>query len=220
MTTLRSSDTTAPSPPRLDRVGLGFLIAGGIAFFAGGPLHPKGSDEGDKTEQLHSMLVDSAWYPAHLVALLGFACVAAGLLALGSNSAIRDHLGRLLPISAAIAVIAVLGAVIHLLAATQAAEIEHGDTTPLVAFFMGVETIVNPAWGLMIAALAVAGGLTRALGNRLVLPLGLLGGLAFALATATIAFVDTFDPLFPVAGLAGVWLIATGLIGLTRKALP
>lgn len=193
------------------------LIAGGAAFFVSGPLHPTGSDEGDKTEQLHSMLVDSAWYPAHLVALVGFACVAAGLLALGRDPVIRGRLGRLLPISAAVAVVAVLGAVIHLFAATQAGEIEHGGMTPLVAAFMGVETIVNPVWGLMIAVLAVVGGLTRALGNRIVLPLGLIGGLAFALATATIAFVDTFDPLFPVAGLAGVWLVATGVIGLVRK---
>jgi hypothetical protein len=69
----------------------------------------------------------------------------------------------------------------------------------------------------MLAALAVAGGLTRALGNRIVLALGLLGGLAFALATATIAYVDTFDLLFPVAGLAGVWLVWTGVVGLTRR---
>jgi hypothetical protein len=217
MTTLHHSRTTAPATPHRTRAGFVLLVVGGAAFFASGPLHPTGSDEGDKTEQLHSMLIDSAWYPAHLVALLGFVCVAAGLLALARDPVIRDHLGRLLPISAAVAVVAVLGAVIHLFAATQAAEIEHGDTTPLVAAFMGVETIINPAWGLMIAALAVVGGLTRALGNRIVLPLGLLGGLAFAVATATIAFIDTFDPLFPVAGLAGVWLVATGIVGLTRR---
>ncbi len=217
MTTLNQSHTTATTMARRDRLGFLFLIAGGAAFFAGGPLHPQGSDEGDKTEQLHSMLIDSAWYPAHLVALLGFACVAAGLLALGRDPTVRDRLGRLLPISATVAVVATLGAVIHLFAATQAAEIEHGDTTPLVAAFMGVETIVNPAWGLMIAALAFTGGLTRALGNRMLLPLGVLGGLAFAVATATIAFVDTFDPLFPVAGLAGVWLVATGIVGLVRR---
>lgn len=193
------------------------LIAGGAAFFAGGPLHPRGGDEGDKTEQLHSMLVDPAWYPAHLVALLGFACVAAGLLVLRRDPVVRDHLGRLLPISAAVAVVATAGAVIHLFAATQAAAIEDGGTTPLVVAFTGVETVVNPAWGLMIAALAVAGGRTRALGNGIVLVLGLIGGLAFAVATATIAFVDTFDPLFPVAGLAGVWLAASGVIGLTAS---
>lgn len=206
--------------PRLDRVGHLFLIVGGVAFFASGPLHPKGSDEGDKTEQLHSMLVDSAWYPAHLVGLLGFACVAAGLIALGRNPDLRDRLGRLLTVSIVVAVIGVLGSVVHLFAATQAAEIEDGGTTPLVAAFMGVETVVNPAWGLMMAALAVAGGLTRALGNRVVLGLGLLGGLAFAIATATIAYVDTFDPLFPVAGLAGLWLVAVGVIGMIRKPAP
>ncbi|MGQ0573228.1 MAG: hypothetical protein ACT4RN_03370 [Pseudonocardia sp.] len=216
MTTSQQSRTTAAATPRLRRAGFTLLIAGGAAFFAGGPLHPAGSDEGDKTAQLHSMLVDPAWYPAHLVGLLGFACVAAGLLALRHDPVLRGHLGRLLPISAAVAVVAALGAVIHLFAATQAAAIGDGGTTPLVLAFMGVETVVNPAWGLMIAALAVAGGRTRALGNRIVLPVGLLGGLAFALATATIAFVDTFDALFPVAGLAGVWLVATGVVGLIR----
>lgn len=219
MTTVEQSHTIVPATPHLTRAGFVLLVVGGSAFFASGPLHPTGSDEGGRTQQLHSMLVDSAWYLAHLVALLGFVCVAAGLLALARDPVIRDNLGKLLPISAAVAVVAVLGAVIHLFAATQAAEIERGGTTPLVAAFMGVETIINPAWGLMIAALAVTGGLSRALGNRIVLPLGLLGGLAFAVATATIAFVDTFDPLFPVAGLAGVWLVVTGLVGLTRWSL-
>ena len=210
--------TTPATTPRLDRVGYLFLIGGGVAFFASGPLHPRGSDEGDKTEQLHSMLVDSAWYPAHLVGLLGFACVAAGLIGLGHDTVLRNRLGRLLTGSIGVAMIGVLGSVVHLFAATQAAEIEDGSTTPLVAAFMGVETIVNPAWGLMIAALAVAGGLTRTLGNRVVLGLGVAGGLAFAVATATIAYVDTFDPLFPVAGLAGLWLVAVGVIGMTRKS--
>jgi hypothetical protein len=218
MTTVNRTRPTATTTSRRDRAGHLFLVVGGVAFFVGGPMHPQGSDEGDKTEQLHSMLVDSAWYPAHLVALLGFACVAAGLLAFRRDPAIRDRLGRTLTVAAVVAVLATLGAVVHLLAATQAAEIEDGSTTPLVAAFMGVETVVNPAWGLTIAALAVVGGRTRALGNRIILPLGLLGGLAFALATATIAFVDTFDPLFPVAGLAGVWLVAAGVVGLTRRA--
>jgi hypothetical protein len=217
MTTLRHSRVTAPAPPRPELTGHLLLVAGGVTFFASGPLHPTGSDEGDKSEQLHSMLVESTWYPAHLVGLLGFACVAAGLFALRRDAVIRDRLGRQLTFSTAVAAVATVGAVIHLFAATQATEIEEGGTTPLVAAFMGVETIVNPAWGLMVAALAVAGGLTRALGNRIVLALGVVGGLAFALATATIAFVDTFDPLFPVAGLAGVWLVATGIVGLARR---
>src|SRR5688572_14200975 len=109
MTTLTSRSWPAATP-RLDHAGYVFLVVGGIAFFASGPLHPRGSDEGDKTEQLHSMLVDSAWYPAHLVGLLGFSCVAAGLIALGRNPDLRGRLGRLLPLSSVVAVIGVLGA--------------------------------------------------------------------------------------------------------------
>lgn len=216
MTTL-DFHTEPAARPRLDRAGYLLLLVGGAAFFAAGPLHPQGTDEGDKTQQLHSMLVDPAWYPAHLVGLLGFACVAAGVVALARNPVLRASLGRLLTGSVVVALVGVLGSVIHLFAATQAAEIEDGGTTPLVAAFVGVETVVNPAWGLMIAALALVGGRTRTLGNRIVLALGVLGGLAFALATATIAYVDTFDPLFPVAGLAGIWLVAVGVIGLTRR---
>ena len=216
MTTLDPRTATSTSP-RLRRAGYLFLIVGGVAFFASGPMHPTGSDEGDKTDQLHSMLVDPAWYPAHLLGLLGFACVAAGLITLQRDPVLRDRLGRLLSLSVVVAVTGALGSVIHLFAATQADEVEDGGTTPLLVAFTGVETLVNPAWGLMIAALALSGGRQGTLGNRIVLPLGLLGGLAFAVATATIAYVDTFDALFPVAGLAGLWLVAVAVIGLFRR---
>ena len=127
-----------------------------------------------------------------------------------SKDTLLDRLGRLLPVAVAVALVAVVGSVVHLLSATQATAIHEGRTTPLVAAFVWAETLVNPAWALMIAALAVVGGVTRTLGNRLLLPLGLAGGVAFAIATATIAFVDTFDPLFPVAGRASDGASGTG----------
>ena len=63
-----------------------------------------------------------------------------------------------------------------------------------------------------------AGGLTRTLGNRITLPLGVVGGLAAGLASATIAFTDTFDPLFPVGSLIGVWAVAVGGMALARRS--
>jgi hypothetical protein len=215
MTITTSSRTAGRS--RLDLVPALFLIVGGAAFFAGGPLHPKGSDEGDKTEQLRSMLVDSLWYPAHAVGLLGFACIAAGLLAVRRQRGLPEGVHRPLKIATIASVVATAGAVVHLLAGTQADALEDGGITPLVGAFMGVETLVNPVWGLAIAWLAVAGGLTGTLGNRLLAVAGALGGVAFAVATATIAFVDTFDPLFPVAGLLGIWAIAVGVTGIVRR---
>ena len=42
MTTLNRSRPAAPATARRDRAGHLFLVAGGAAFFIGGPLHPQG----------------------------------------------------------------------------------------------------------------------------------------------------------------------------------
>ena len=218
MTTTQTRAATA-APPRLDRLGSVLLTLGGVAFFAYGPLHPVGDDAGDKTEQLHSMLVDSWWYPSHAIGLLAFSSIAAGLLAIARDPVLPALAARTSRGVGVIGVGMVLGQLVHTFAATQASAISDGSTTPLVKAFMGVETVVNPAWSLGIAVLAVVGGLSRTIGNRVLLPIGLVGGLAFALANATIAFTDTFDALFPVAGLIGLWAVAAGITGLMRRAV-
>ena len=77
--------------------------------------------------------------------------------------------------------------------------------------------VVAAPWALSIAALAVAGGLSRTLGNPVTLALGLVGGLAHALAAATIAYTDRFDGLFPIGSLIGVWAVVIGVMVLLRR---
>ncbi len=60
----------------------------------------------------------------------------------------------------------------------------------LLYYLQAANETVDAAWALAITALAVVGGFTRSLGNRLTLILGLIGGLAFALASATISELD------------------------------
>lgn len=208
---------TSRTSPILDRLGAALLVVGGVAWVASGPMHPQGSDEGDKTAQLHSMLVDDLWYPAHAVGLLGFACLAAGLVALYRQAGWPAPVRRTLRVATIVSVVATAGALVALLAGTQADGIADGEMTPLAGLFMGVETLVNPVWGLAMAALAVVGGLTGALGNRVLAVAGTVGGVAFAVASATIAFVDTFDPLFPVSSLLGVWAVVVAALGLLRR---
>lgn len=211
------TDTSRPvTARRLDRRGSLLLVLGGVAFFAYGPLHPKGSDRGDKTMQLHSMLVDDMWYPSHAVGLLAFGAFAAGLLMIAHAGGLPAGVARATRVVGVLSVVMTLGQLVHTLAATQAPHLETGGMTPMLGLFVGVETVLNPVWALGIAVLAVVGGVGRTLGNRLVLAVGLLGGLAFALANATIAFTDVFDPLFPVAGLIGIWAVAVGVIALVR----
>ncbi|RZT28530.1 hypothetical protein EV649_2307 [Kribbella sp. VKM Ac-2569] len=203
---------------RIDRTGAFFLLFGGIAFFAGGALHPKDhSSDGTKLEQLHDMLVDPLWYPSHAVFLAAIALITGGVVVIRRRGDLYGGMARLVSVVAAISVVATLAMLIHLFAATEAKAIEDGDSTALILFHTWNETIVNPLWGLAIAALATAGGITRTVGNRITLVLGLVGGLTFAMATATIAFTDLFDPLFPVSSMIGVWAAAVGAIGLLRQ---
>lgn len=209
-----------PHPSRVrrpDRVAGISLLPGGVAFVAGGATHPVDSGAGSKVSQLHDMLVDSMWYPSHALLLAAVGCFAAGILAIRRRGDLESRTAKVTDVVSVIAVVATLGMTLHLFAATEAEAIAGGDTTFMYHLNVWNETIVNPLWGLGIAALAVAGGLTRTLGNPITLVLGLTGGLAFALASATIAFTDRFDALFPVASLLGLWGVVVGLMLLLRK---
>ncbi len=195
-----------------------FLVLGGVTFVAGGATHPGDSGKGSKVSQLHEMLVDSMWYPSHALLLVAMACFAIAILAFRRRGGLDAGMAKLTGVVSVIAVVATLGMTLHLFGTTQASAIADGDKTFMYHVFGWNETIVDPLWALGIAALAVAGGLTHTLGNRLTLVLGLAGGLAFALASATIAYTDRFDPLFPVASLLGVWAVVVGLMLLLRKA--
>lgn len=216
MTSATLQSRTPKQHFRTDRAGAAFLVLGGIAFFLGGGLHPKDSGSGDKLAQLHDMLVSSMWYPSHAVLLAAMALIAAGIITIRRRH-LEPAMVRLVGVVAGISVLATFAMLVHLFAATEASAIADGDSTFVVEVHTWNETIINPLWGVAIAALALAGGLTRSIGNRAVMGLGVVGGLSFALATATIAYTDTFDPLFPVSALLGVWAMAVGVIGLMRR---
>jgi hypothetical protein len=200
------------------RVSGAFLMLGGAAFFVGGATHPGDSGRGSKVSQLHEMLVDSMWYPSHALLLAAMACFAAAILTLRLRGGLDAGMAKVSGVVAVIGVVATLGMTLHLFAATGAAGIADGDKTFLYHLQTWNETIVNPLWGLGIAVLAVAGGLTRTLGNPVTIALGLVGGVAYALATATIAFTDRFDSLFPLASLLGIWGVVVGLMVLLRRS--
>ncbi len=194
------------------------LVLGGITFIAGGATHPGDSGTGSKISQLHEMLVDSMWYPSHALLLASFACFAAGILMIRRGSGIDGGMATVLRVVSIVAVVATLGMVFHLFAALGADGIADGDTTFTYHVQQWNEMVVDAPWGLALAALAVAGGVTRTLGNRVTLGLGLVGGLAFALASATIAYTDRFDALFPVSSLLGIWAVVVGLMVLLRRS--
>lgn len=209
-TDLRTSHSAAPQ--RSARLGGISLALGGVAFFAGGVTHPSDSGGATKVEQLYEAFVQPSWYPSHALFLVSFALFAAAILQLRKRGDLGPAMARLVNVVSVVAVVGTVGMAVHLLSALGAASIADGQPSLVSHVATWNQTIVNTLWGLGIIALAVAGGLTCTLGNRITMPLGVVGGAAWCIATATIAFTDRFDPLFPIAGsLITVWAVAAGV---------
>lgn len=218
MTTVAVAGRTTLTRPMQRFIGF-TLLAGGVVFFAGGPMHPS-VDPPDVTvkEHLRLMFDEPTWYPSHTVLTIGLAVMAYGLITLVRSGALVNSPARTAARVAALATtIAVPAMLLHLVAAVDADRIASGASTPLTDIQVIVETITVPFFGLSIAALALIGGLTRTLGNKIVAIPGVLGGVGYALAGATFLFTDVFDPLFPAASGIAVWAAAVGVTLLLRN---
>jgi hypothetical protein len=195
------------------------LLAGGVAFFIGGSMHP-GDDPPGLTlkEHLHLLYTDPAWYPSHAVLLVGMVLMAAALVALVRKGTLTDpRVQKVGAVAAGAAVLGALGMLLHLVEASEADRIAGHQTTPITDVQLVVESFTVPAFGFAIAALALVGASTRTLGNRVVAVLAVVGGIGYGLAGGTLLFTDALNFLFPAAGGIGLWAIAAG-IGLLRRA--
>ena len=196
------------------------LLAGGAIFFVGGAMHPEEDPPGATLkEHLRVMYKDNNWYPGHTLILVGVVLIAAALVILARSGALRREPS--VQVSAVIAAIAsslgAAAAFLHLIMATEADKIAAHQSTPLTNLNLVVETIATPVFALSIAVLATLGALTRTFGNRAAAVVAIVGGIGYALAGATFVWTDALDPLFPLAGLLGVWAIVTA-ISLLRHA--
>jgi hypothetical protein len=196
------------------------LVAGGVLFFVGGGMHP-GEDPPDATldERMLLMFRDSTWYSSHVLLLAGTALVALGLVALVRGGGLDGvpRLRRVAVVAAAAACAATVATLPHLVAAVEADRLADHHATPVTDVSLVVETVVTPVFGLAIAALAVLGAATRTLGNPVTALVGVLGGVGYALAGATVLVTDVFDPLFPLASGIAVWAAAAGAGLLLRR---
>lgn len=205
------------SPPSLStgRLGGTCLALAGVAFFAGGVTHPQPtiprSQGATDVETLYDMLVQPSWYPSHALLLASFALFATAVLLLRKRGDLDPRMATTANVGSVLFFVSTLSMAVHLLNALGAESIADGQRALAYEIATWNETIFSTLWGLGIIMLAAVGGLTRTLGNRITMPLGVLGGVAWCLAAATVAFIDRFDPLFHIAGtLIPVWAVATG----------
>jgi hypothetical protein len=216
-TPLEDRASLSPASLRRDRLGGICLALGGVALFAGGVSHPQPTIEGTKVETLHDMFVQPTWYPSHALLLASFALFATAVLLLRKRGDLDPHMRRAVNVASVLLVVGTLSMAVHLFDALGAESIADGQPALVYEVATWNETIFSTLWGLGIITLAAAGGLTRTLGNRITMPLGVVGGVAWCLAAATVAFIDLFDALFPIAGtLIPIWAVAAGVMWARR----
>jgi hypothetical protein len=210
------------APRAHEKVGAG-LLAGGLLFFVGGGMHPSDDPPGlSLKEHLLLLYEDPSWYPSHAVLLTGMALIAASLIALvrGRTLAAHPRVQAVAKIAAITAALAVVSALLHLVSALDADRIAARAGTPLTDASLGVETLVIPAFGLAVAALAAIGAATHTLGNWIAAVVGITGGVAYALAAGTALVTDALNFLFPAAAGIAVWAILVGIGILRSQSTP
>lgn len=219
MSTVEQNETNVRERRTNSLVAWG-LLAGGASYFAGGSMHP-GQDPPGLSVKEHLLLLykDPSWYPSHALLMVGTVLIAASLVAIarGKTFAAAPRAHTVATIAATAAVLAAVASLVHLVAASEADSLAATESTPIVDVSLVFETVTAPPFGFSIAVLAVIGTFTRTIGNRVTAALGVVGGVAYALAGGTVLFTDELNFLFPFSAGIGLWAAAAA-IGLLLRA--
>ncbi|WP_112239274.1 hypothetical protein [Kribbella monticola] len=218
--------TNLDSPARsrrltLDGGTIAALAGAAVAFNLGGALHPNDNGTGNKVAQLHHMLLQSSWYPAHLGLLAAFALFTVAFLRLRGRPELAPITRRIVRVMVVVSALTTSAMVPHLLAPLGADSIADGRSSALSVFMTVDETLADAPWALGIALLALVAGVTGNLGNRLTAVLGTVGGASFAAAAVTIPFTDALDGLFAVGGMGiTLWALSVVAVAAYRRRHP
>lgn len=195
------------------RTSAAWFMAAGIAMAIGGQLHPRGS--GDTVDEyIEAMVSSSAWSLSHLASLTGVLLGIAGLIAARRVDVFGEKVRPWVTAAIVGWSIAAVELVPHVLAKGELDALQSGAATPLLDGHLALQMLATPAFGLTIAALAVA--VARSAGTRpakVLAGFAVVGGSFYAAAGPLINLTENvaFAPFF--AGQAGVaiWLIGTAL---------
>lgn len=200
--------------------GAGMALAG-LLLSVGGLLHPRAETAGEFESTLATMYAAAAWEASHIVTLVGWVVLAVSFAALRRSGAVASDrrlrvLAGIVTVGAGLAAAEILP---HLLAASEAEEVVAGDGAPFTSAHLIAQAISTPVLGFGVAAFAVVGARTRAVGQPALAALAVLGGVAVGIVgPAILAFRDpSLAPLFIGSVGIAVWLIVSG-IGLARRS--
>jgi hypothetical protein len=188
------------------------LLVAGAAILAGGSQHPRGS--------MSDMLADPRWVPSHLLVLLGFVALAAGIALHRSVAPLPARSARWARWALWATVAQAVEMVVHTAAAVDHGHLVAGHSTPVLTTHLMMSVVFYPIFGLAGAGWVVATARDRTLASRWIAWLGVLGALAHGAAAPLVILFELPQAriLFPMVMLLALWLMLASVWPVRAKA--
>ena len=196
------------------------IVLGALASAVGGNLHPEAPEGLSFRDNLVAMMDDPAWVPGHAIATIGLALLTAGLV-IAKRRGAWPSVSGLLPFAAISAGAYALEMAVHTASVVDKDQLAGGGIGAVAGVHLALAVLTSPFFGAATVLLAVRLFRTWAVPLRPFAALGVIGGVATALAAPlTVGFQDPeFAALFPIAGIGtSVWFLVAGLAGLRQPA--
>ena len=191
------------------------MIAGAVALFIGGMLHPEEDPALSGHASQAAWIGDPMWVPSHSLILLSSILFALGLVGLlHHRPGLPATARRAGWVAVAGAVLSVVENVPHLAATTESDAAAAGHSTPFLSTHMVLALLAFPLFGFAVAALALLAG--RQLAHPVLSIAAAIGGVAWGIAPWAVGplGIESLDTLFIVGMLMALWFVAVSISGL------
>ena len=188
------------------------FIVSALFLIAGGPQHPGC--------EMHEMLANPKWVPAHTLLLAGFVTLLVGLLLYKRATSLPDATRRWLRLAIIGTVLQTIEMAFHTAAVVDHDHLVAGQSTPVLTTHLWLAVIFYPIFGLTIIGFIIAGMRDHVIGSPWIGWLGIAGALANGAAPPLVVLlkIEAARILFPLLLLFALWLILAGLWPLRARA--
>jgi hypothetical protein len=181
------------------------FIVSALFLIAGGPQHPSG--------EMHEMLANPKWVPAHSLMLAGFAALLIGLLLYRQAMSLPATTQKWVRFAIIGTVLQTIEMAMHTAAVVDHDHLVAGQSTPVLTTHLWLAVFFYPIFALSIIGFIIAGMRDKVIGSPWIGWLGIVGALAHGAAPPLVVALKIQGAaiLFRFLILLALWLILTGL---------
>jgi hypothetical protein len=186
------------------------LAVGAAGLLTGGPLHPGGT--------MAEMLAHPDWLLSHILQLVGFVAMAAGLWAFAAAVPLPARSRRWCRLAIGGTVLQAIEMAVHTAAMVDHHNLVAGASTPILTTHLAMAVTLYPLFALALIGFIVAAARDHVLGWWTG-GLGIIGAIGQGLSAPLVVGLDIAAArvLFPMIVLVALWLL---IVAVTYRPAP